>query len=187
MILSYSKSFDFRSLNRMTIDNLIWKCREYVEKYLSKSVASRLDKAYKASRFDEIKFILEKTLNQINGRVNTSESQNNVGNMKEKSPDINKIFVYFDNNEGSQDDSMETDSGTVAVIILIVAILVVGILFLKFKDKNIDVNNMTVGEIRSYGLKKDNSIKYTDMDKDFVELIHELSIIYDNIDQFLKG
>ena len=34
---------------------------------------------------------------------------------------------------------------------------------------------------------KVNSIKYTEKDKDMMKLIHELSIIYDNTDQYLKG
>jgi hypothetical protein len=86
---------------------------------------------------------------------------------------------------------MGAGSGMVAVIVIIVAILVVAVvaafLYLRFKDRGIDVNNQTVGEVLSHGVKKGNSIKYTEKDKDLVELLHELSVIYDNTDQYLNS
>ena len=189
--MSNSQSFDFSSLKKMTIDNLIAKCRQYVEQYLSKSAASRLDKAYKASRFDEVKYILKKTLKQIKTKIKISEYQKAKKAVKDEFSDANELFVSYDTNEGSQDDNMGTGSGMVAVIVIIVAILVAAIvgtvLYLKFKGRNIDVNNQTVGEVLSHGLKKGNSITYTDKDKDLMELIHQLSVIYDNTDKYLNS
>lgn len=189
--MSNSKSFDFSSLNRMTIGNLIAKCRQYVEQYLSKSAATCLDNAYNESRFDEVKFILEKTLDRIKTKIKISEYQKAEKAVKDEFPDAKELFVSSDTNEGSQDDNMGTSSGIVAVIVIIVAIIVFAIvgtaLYLKFKGRNINVNNQTVGEVLSHGLKKGNIITYTDKDKDLMKLIHELAVIYDNTDQYLNS
>lgn len=187
--MSNSQSFDFSSLKRMTISNLIAKCRQYVEQYLSKSAATRLDKAYKESRYDEVKSILEITLERIKTKI--SEYQKAEEAVKDEFPDAKELFVSSDTNEGSQDDNMGTGSGMIAVIVIIVAILVAAIvgtvLYLKFKGRNIDVNNQTVGEVLSHGLKKGNSITYTDKDMDLMELIHQLSVVYDNTDKYLNS
>lgn len=189
--MSNSQSFDFSSLKRMIIGNLIAKCRQYVEQYLSESAATRLDNAYKESRFDEVKFILEKTLEQIKTKIKISEYQKAEKAVKDEFPDAKELFVSSDTNEGSQDDNMGTGSGMIAVIVIIVAILVAAIvgtvLYLKFKGRNIDVNNQTVGEVLSHGLKKGNSITYTDKDRDLIELIHQLSVVYDNTDKYLNS
>ena len=189
--MSNSQSFVFSSLKRMTVDNLIGRCKQYVEQYVSKKAASRLDDAYKASRFDEVKHILEVTLERIKTKIKVSEYQKAEKAVKDEFPDAKELFVSSDTNEGSHDDNMGTGSGMVAVIVIIVAILVAAIvgtvLYLKFKGRNIDVNNQTVGEVLSHGLKKGNSITYTDKDKDLMELIHELSVIYDNTDKYLNS
>lgn len=189
--MSNSQSFDFSSLKRMTVDNLIGRCRQYVEQYVSKKAASRLDDAYKASRFDEVKHILEVTLERIKTKIKVSEYQKAEKAVKDEFPDAKELFVSSDTNEGSQDDNMGAGSGIVAVIVIIVAILVIAVvaafLYLRFRDKGIDVNNQTVGEVLSHGVKKGNSIKYTEKDKDLMELLHELSVIYDNTDQYLNS
>lgn len=189
--MSNSQSFVFSSLKRMTVDNLIGRCKQYVEQYVSKKAASRLDDAYKASRFDEVKHILEVTLERIKTKIKVSEYQKAEKAVKDEFPDAKELFVSSDTNEGSHDDNMGTGSGMVAVIVIIVAIFVAAIvgtvLYLKFKGRNIDVNNQTVGEVLSHGLKKGNSITYTDKDKDLMELIHELSVIYDNTDKYLNS
>ena len=51
-------------------------------------------------------------------------------------------------------------------------------------NKKIGSSNQTVGEVLSNGTKKS---KYTEKDKDLMELIHELSIIYENTDQYSKS
>ena len=189
--MSNSQSFDFSSLKRMTVDNLIGRCKQYVEQYVSKEAASRLDDAYKASRFDEVKHILEVTRERIKTKIRVSEYQKAEKAVKDEFPDAKELFVTSDTNEGSHDDNMGAGSGMVAVIVIIVAILVVAVvaafLYLRFKDSGIDVNNQTVGEVLSHGVKKGNSIKYTEKDKDLVELLHELSVIYDNTDQYLNS
>ena len=187
--MSNSQSFDFSSLKRMTVDNLIGRCKQYVEQYVSKKAASRLEDAYEASRFDEVKHILEVTLERIKTKIKVSEYQKAEKAVKDEFPDAKELFVSSDTNEGSHDDNMGAGSGMVAVIVIIVAILVIvaAFLYLRFKDRGIDVNNKTVGEVLSHGVKKGNIIKYTEKDKDLVELLHELSVIYDNTDQYLNS
>ena len=84
---------------------------------------------------------------------------------------------------------MSTGGGmfTVFVIVVIVAILVIVIAKVMSKNKSIDVNDPIVDKILSPNAKKDNSIKYTEKDKDMMELIHELSVIYDNTDKYMKS
>lgn len=112
--------------------------------------------------------------------------------MKDEFPDIDacEFFLLYDTNEGSQDDNMETGGEIVDMIVIIVTILVLTIVgtifYLKSKGRYIGARNKTVGEVFSYGFKKGNSVKYTDKDKDFMELIHELSMVYDNTDKFLN-
>ena len=189
--MSNSQSFDFSSLKRMTVDNLIGRCKQYVEQYVSKEAASRLDNAYKASRFDEVKHILEVTLERIKAKIKVSEYQKAEKAVKVEFPDAKEQFVSSDINEGGQNDNMGAGSGMVAVIVIIVAILVVSVvatfLYLRFKGKGIYINNQTVGEVLSHRVKKGNGIKYTEKDKDLMELIHELSVIYDNTDQYLNS
>ena len=136
------------------------------------------------------KSILEKTLERIKSKIKISEYQKAEKAVKDEFPDANELFTSSDTNERSQDDNMGTGSGMVAVIVIIVAILVFAIvgtvLYLKFKGRSIDVNNQTVGEVLSHELNKGNSIKYTEKDKDLMELIRELSVIYDNTDQYLN-
>lgn len=191
MKMSNSQSFDFNVLKRMTIDNLILNCKKYVEQYRSKSAASQFREAYKASRYDEVEHILDKTLEQIKTEINISEYQRAEKAVKDKFPDADMLFASSDTDEGSLKDNMGTSSGTIAVIVIIVAILVITIVgkvfYSKHKNRNIDVNNQTVGEVLSRGLKKDNSIIYTEKDKDLMELIHELSVIYDNTDHYLNN
>ena len=76
---------------------------------------------------------------------------------------------------------------TVFVIIVIVAILVIVIAKVISKNKSIDVDDPTVNKILSLETKKDNSIKYTEKDNDMMELIHELSVIYDNTEKYMKS
>ena len=188
--MSDSQSFDFSSLKRITVDNLIGRCKQYVEQYVSKKAASRLDDAYKASRFDEVKHILEVTLERIKAKIKVSEYQKAEKAVKDEFPDAKELFDSFDTKERRQNDNMGTENGMIAVIIIIVAILVAAIvgtvLYLKSKGKNINVNNQTVGEVLTHSLKKGNNISYSDKDKDLMELIHELSVIYDNTDKYLN-
>lgn len=186
--MSNSQSFDFSSLKRMTVDNLIEKCKQYVEQYVSKKAASRLDDAYKASKFDEVKRILKMTLERIKAKIKISEYQKAEKAVKDEFPDAKELFVSSNTNEGSQDDNMGTGSGMIAVIVILVAIIVVALLlYFKPWNKSINVSNKTVDEVISHGIKKGNSIRYTEKDKDLMELIHELSVIYDNTDQYLNS
>ena len=53
----------------MTVDNLIGRCKQYVEQYVSKKAASRLDDAYKESRFDENDLVCEIPLIQPKNKM----------------------------------------------------------------------------------------------------------------------
>lgn len=186
--MSNSKSFDFSFLNKVTVDSLIAKCRRYVEQNLSKSDVSCFDKAYKASRFDEVKYILKKTLERIENKNKISESKKDLNN---EISDADGLFISSDTNEGRWDDNMNTNSGMGGVNIIIVTIIVLAIigtvLYMKFNGKKVNVKNRTVNEVLSNGFKNGNNIKYTDKDRDLIELIHELSAIYDNTDKYLKS
>lgn len=190
-MMSNLQSFYFSSLKSMTIDNLIGRCKQYVEQYLSKSAASRLENANKALRFDEVISILETTLERIKTKTKISEYQRAEKAVRDEFPDAKDLFAFSDINEGSYDDNMDTDSGIFPVIVIIFSILVVAVvrtvLRTESKDKSIDVINQTVGDVLSHGIKKGNSIKYTEKDKDLMELIHELSVIYDNTDKYLNS
>lgn len=185
--MSNSQSFDFNSLKRMTTDDLIAKCKKYVELYLSKSESERFYKAYKESRFDEVRCILEKTLQRIKTKINVSEYRKAENAVLEEFPDAEGVFVSSNTDEGSQDDKMGTGSAIIAVTVVIVAILVItiaGLIYLKIK-------NRTVGDILSALSQKDNkprkTYNYTEKDRDLMALIHELSVIYDNTDKYMNS
>lgn len=193
--MSNSQSFDFGFVKRMTVDNLIVRCNQYVEQYVSKNAAARLNDAYRASRFDEVKHIFEVTLERIKTKINVSEYQKAERAVINEFPDAKEIFVPSDTNEesqdendfneGSQDENMSTDSEIIAVIVISVAIIAcIALLIFRPINKKIGSSNQTVGEVLSNGTKKS---KYTEKDKDLMELIHELSIIYENTDQYSKS
>lgn len=182
--MSKLQSFDFNSLKKMTIDNLIMICKKYVRQYSSKSVADRLDKAYKSARFYEVKHILEETLKRLKMKIKISEYQKVEQDVLNEFSDTKKLFDSSENSERRKKENMGTGSGIIAVIIIIiVAILVIATVIAV---KHMKVNNKTVGEVLNK--KKINNIpQYTDKDRDMVSLIHELSIIYDNTDQYLSS
>lgn len=186
--MSNSKSFDFSFLNKVTVDSLIAKCRRYVKQNLSKSDVSCFDKAYKASRFDKVKYILKKTLERIENKNKISESKKDLNS---EISGASELFVSSDTNEGRWDDNMNTNGEMGGVNIIIVIILVIAtigtVLYMKFKGKKVNVKNQTVNEVLSNGLKNGNNIKYTDKDRDLIELIHELSVIYDHTDEYLNS
>lgn len=183
--MSYTQSFEVNFLKRMTIDSLIKKCRKYVEQYLSRNAAARLDKAYKELKFDEVRRILEKTLKRIKIKIKITEYQKAEKAVLDEFPDAERLFASSDNMKRSRNENMEIDSG-VAVVVIGVAILVIVIAgaFIHLK-----LTNKTVGEVLSIG--KDTGTKtfycYTEKDRDLMTFIHELSVIYDNIDQYLNN
>lgn len=186
--MSNSQSFDFNSLKKMSVDKLMSLNQKYVEEYLSQEDADRFSRAYQKEDFDEVKRILKMTLERIKAKIKISEYQKAEKAVKDEFPDAKELFVSSDTNEGSQDDNMGTGSGMIAVIVILVAIIVVALLlYFKPWNKSIDVSNKTVDEVISHGIKKGNSIRYTEKDKDLMELIHELSVIYDNTDQYLNS
>ena len=129
---SWKKVVDY--LKKLPIDILISKiCKHYVEFYLSPKDAFHLYNAYKASKFDKVKDILEATLKQIRIKIKNPENQ------KAKQPQLRLAEFTL---------------------------------------------QLAIQKVAS---KKVNSIKYTKKDDDLMELIHELSLIYDNTDQYLKG
>ena len=186
--MSNLESFDFNSLKKMSVDKLFSMCRRYIRDYISKSAASRFDKAYKEDRYDDVKDILEETLRRIKSHIKVSEYKKAEKAVVDEFPAAIEIIKSSDTSEGSQDDIMGTGSGMIAVIVIIVAFIVIAIVctFVYLKD-----HNKTVGEVLSFGIKKDlNSVKsqnYSDKDRDLIKLIHELAVIYDNIDQYLNS
>lgn len=186
MIMSNSQSFDFSSLKRMSVDSLIMKCKGYVEQYLSKSAAERLDKAYKASEFDEVNHILNETLKKIKTKMKLSNYQKAKWTVQNGLLD-EKLFEYSDNDERRQNDNMGTGSVIIAFIVITVAIIVIAIVGTVIYSK---INKKTVGEVLPR-LNKDNKTnnvsEYTDKDRDMMALIHELSIIYENTDKYLNS
>lgn len=187
MIMSNSQSFDFSSLKRISVDSLIMKCKGYVEQYLSKSAAECLDKAYKASEFDEVKHILNETLKKIKTKMKLSDYHKAKQAVRNGLLD-EKLFEYSDNDERRQNDNMGTGSVIIAFIVITVAIIVIAIVGTVIYSK---INKKTVGEVLPLGLSKDNKTnnvsKYTDKDRDMMALIHELSIIYENTDKYLNS
>lgn len=180
--MSNSQSFNFSSLKEMSIDCLISKCTVYVEQYLSKSAATRLGKAYKENKYDEVKYILEKTLNQIRKKTNDSEYQKAKKAVMDMFPDADDFFVSFDNNEGGK---KEMGIGSI-IAYIILAIIVVAIISTLIYLK---LNKKTVGEVlptRTKNVTKPRT-SYTEKDRDLICLIHELSIIYDNTDKYLNS
>ncbi|MDD6587927.1 MAG: hypothetical protein PUF29_04805 [Anaerobutyricum hallii] len=164
-----------------TVDSLIARCGEYVMKFCSESEAKRFAEAYKESRYDEVKDILEKTREAIKNKRKTSKNKINERELKNELFDTNIDESSSSNNDGKEDiDKMDSNS-TIIIAVIVIAILVINVLiYLKRRNKNADFKNKSVDEVLSKRPKKDNSIKYTDEDKDLMKLIHELSEIYDN-------
>lgn len=65
-----------------------------------------------------------------------------------------------------QNDAVGAGSGMIAVVIAIFVFILVIFLYKNKRTKN--------------------HYHYTEKDRDMIDLIHELSVIYDNIDQFMK-
>lgn len=186
--MNKSRSFDLNSLKEESVDSLILKCKKCVERYLSKSAAERLDKAYEELKYDEVKFILEETLKKIKIMTEISEYQKAEKAIMDVFPEAEKLFDISDNNEGSQNKKMGTGSGWIVVCVIIVAILVIAIISSSVYLKR---NNISVGEVLMKRMNKDNSqgkaYRYTDKDRDMMNLIHELSTIYDNTDHYMNN
>lgn len=174
--------YNFDDLKNMTIDALIEKCTPYVKNYLSEKAAAGLKEAYAASNFKVVKHILDKTRTQIKNRIGFSEYQKAEKALMDEFPDFETILCSSENNEGSHSEDMNT--GT---IIMLVAIAVIALAALAVGIRNLAVKKKTVGKVLSKGSKKGNHPNYTDKDKALMELIHELSIVYDNTDKYLKG
>jgi len=181
--------FNFNAFKKMTINQLMLRCTKYVARYLSESEAKRLKKAYKASKYNEVTDILNKTLKRMKAEIKGSEFQQAKESIIEEFPEAEGAIGTVKRNKGGQGDKMEIGSVTIAIIIIIiiimVCILVIGILA---KSKSIHpkvVNNKTIGEIMSLGVSNDYS--YTDKDRDMMALIHELSIVYTNTDRYLNS
>ena len=183
-----SQSLEFNHIKKMTVDNLLIGCRQYVGQYLSKSALCRFDKAYKEARFDEVKHILKKTYKRIKTKMKVSEYQKIEKAIIAEFPDAERIFVSSESNERSRNEKMALGSEMTAIIVIGVAILVVSIIgALVYFKINPKTNNKTVGEVLSIRNKKDSQPEYTEKDKDLMALIHELSVIYDNTDKYLKS
>jgi len=188
LIMDNSQSLEFNHIKKMTVDNLLTRCRQYVGQYLSKSALCRFDKAYKEARFDEVKYILIKTYKRIKTKMKVSEYQKIEKAIIAEFPDAERIFVSSESNEGSRNEKMALGSEMTAIIVIGVAILVVSIIgALVYFKINPKTNNKTVGEVLSIRNKKDSQPEYTEKDKDLMALIHELSVIYDNTDKYLKS
>ena len=167
--------------------------QKYVEEYLSQEDADRFSRAYQKEDFDEAERISKSTLKKIKLMTQVSEFQKAEEAVLAEFPDAESVLATSDDNEGGHCNNMATSSVLIAAIVIIVAILVISIIGTVVYLK---VNNKTVGEIlslglRKLGLKKGNKVSdvpmYTDKDRDMMTLIHELSIIYDNTDKYLNS
>lgn len=184
----------FNALKKTTIDKLMLKCTKYAKQYLSESEAKRLKKAYKTSEYNEVKYILKKTLSKMKAKIKVSEFQQAKEAIIKEFPNKEAIIKEFPNaerlirtvkiNKRGQGNKMEISNGTIAIIIIMVGILVISILA-KSKSIHPKVNNKTIGEIMS--LSASNDYNYTDKDRDMMALIHELSIVYTNTDRYLNS
>lgn len=188
--MSNSQLFKFDDLKDLTIDSFIFRCREYVEQYLSNSEATRFYDAYKESDLAEVRYILEKTLKSMKNRVKDSEYQNAEKAVMDEFPDFKELFFSLDNKKGRHheemgDENMSTGSGMIAVIVILIAIVI------AIVGTCLKIKNKTVGEVLSSGSKKNNGSgktnEYSDKDRDLLELIHQLSIIYDNTEKYLDN
>lgn len=211
--MSNKISFDFNGLKKMTIDKLIVECEKFVEQYLSKSAAKHLDKAYNESRHDEVKNILERTQKQIKTKIRNSEYNNVKKMVMNQFSYLDKIFLSLydddevDEDERSQEEDMETTNeittvanqgnGMEALIFIIVGIIVIGAVIFAISiiankttaSKNkAEIKNKSVDEGLSVkNQKKEKCYQYTEKDRDLMELIHELAVIYDNTDKYMKS
>ncbi len=190
-LMNKLQTLDLSFLDSMTIDDLIAQCKQFVEHYLSKSASIRLEKAYRSLRFEEVGRILKKALEQIKTNVPLSEYQRAEKAVRDKISNTNGIFTSFDKNERSRDDTMGVSSGTVIIIVVvIIAILAIAIISIKSQKKCNNKNiysSKTVDEVFSAERRTANSISYTDKDKDLMNLICELSKIYDNTEHYFNS
>ena len=186
--MSDSQSFDFNSLKNMPVDKLMSLAQKYVEEYSSQEDADRFSRAYQKEDFDKAERISKSTLKKMKLMTLVSKFQKAEEAVLAEFPDAESVLATSDDNEGGHCNNMGTSSVLIAAIVIIVAILVISIIGTVVYLK---VNNKTVGEILSLGLKKGNKVSdvpmYTDKDRDMMTLIHELSIIYDNTDKYLNS
>ncbi len=151
--LKMSNSEHLDQLKNMTFDTLIDKCKELIEKHLSLNDSIEFDKAYQDDNFDKAKTLLEKTFENVE-------------------------------NEERRDNIMGRSKKMSEPLIITVAIFVFAALGTALYLKN---SNKTLGDLLPFGSssnkEQSGKIEYTKKDKAMIELIHELSGIYRNIDK----
>lgn len=180
--MNHQNSFDLNSIKNMSVDNLMKKCKCYVEQYLSKNASIQFDKAYHNSDYEEVQKILKKTLKKVKANIKYSDLINAQRIIKRFFEDLsgNK-----NKNERSRRDNMDISGVMIAFIVIIVAISVISVIRTAICLKK---NNKNVGEILSHGSYKSKNVNhYTEKDRDMIELIHELSEVYRKTDEYMKN
>ncbi len=159
------------------VDNLsqIEKLKQYAEEHISPSAAQNLEDAYLRSHIDTVVHIA----NQIVIRCQIKEltkKLNSLCNCEEEIlkeyPDAERLLKNTDDNERRQHDNMDFRAWLTPENLVVGAILVcavVGIWLSIRRPPRVD------------------DIVYTEKDKDMMELVHQLSDVYDNTDRYLNS
>lgn len=187
------QSFDFKMLKNMPEDKLIEECVSYIEQYLSKEESIQFKKAYDDGKYEEAKDFLKKTLEKIVASIKNSELQKAKTIITsllplEEFPEAKTLFKAIDENGERQNNIM--DSNINVLIMIFIAIIIIGIIGIIGVAIYLKNNKKTIGDILSFSCKKkskNKKIDYTQKDIDMLKLIHELSVIYDNVDGYMKS
>lgn len=177
---------DFIFLKKSANNKAMKKAQYYVGKYLSSVESAQFKKAYCESKYDKANTILQKTLQAIRDSITSSEE--NIAKdivareFLESDERLKSIFI----DEKESDDNMIDISsglrgGTIAFIVIMGAILALAVIVIWVKSNKIDGANSLKK------LKPQNSIVYTQKDSDMIELIHELSEVYQKTDEYMRS
>lgn len=174
-------------LGKMPVNKLMKRCEKYIGEYLSKPEAVQFEKAYRSSDYSEARHILEKTLKMATLQHNSSDIQKVENMVSSEFSDTEKLLKNGESCKRRQDNTMTTNNSITPIVFILIAILVItaigAVLYFKVKNK-------TVGEILSSTSHKNGNekkkISYSEKDRDMLKLIHELSLLYDNTESYLK-
>lgn len=147
----------------------------------------QVDKAYPNIKYNSMKQSLKEIFKKIKAKTKHSEHQKTKDIIIQEYPKPKIFYKKIKAKEG-RNNTMNMGNGIIAVIIIIMALLIIAAIkvFAYLKKNNKTTEKFSTN---SFKPKSDNhyTIQDREKDKDMLELIHELSSIYQNIDEEIKN
>lgn len=164
----------FEEIKSQSLDALIRKVCELLAESAPK-MKSCLERAYQRGDYREVLKCLQQSYNKVRQQL-SSEMQQKIERIvfsSENTPQIEK-----------QKKGGSNMGSWILAIVLLVAIVVIAWVISTKKKPN---GNESVGSYMQRSKTQQPQIKYTDKDRDMLELIHLLATITNKTDEFLNS